>query len=359
MRINKCRVCYNKTLIKIGSLGKIAISNFTDTPQEKGRKFPLELVYCKKCTLLQLAHNTFRSLLYEDYWYQSHINPIIIADLKEIAGYGIGYHIDIGANDGTLLKYSNAEKKLAVDPSNIVPGDFIWAQQYWENFRGLEKADTITAIACVYDLPNPNKFMKNITAHLAPHGTFIAQLMTLQPFIENNDVGNICHEHLEYYSYKSLVRLYEQNGLEIFEVEKNSINGGSYRIFARHYQKGSIKFKEKEYGIQEFQDFFERIEDAKNKMIEFMDKYKVVGFGASTKMGTICQYYGISPEIIVDANKAKVGKFTVMGAKIVDKIPHGTEYLWVFPYGFIDYFKEKEKGYTGQWITTIPEFKVL
>ena len=62
--------------------------------------------------------------------------------------------------------------------------------------------------------------------------------------LEKNDVGNICHEHLEYYSYDSLKYLFEKNGLEIFKVEENSINGGSYRIFARLYKNGSINYPE-------------------------------------------------------------------------------------------------------------------
>ena len=61
----------------------------------------------------------------------------------------------------------------------------------------------------------------------------------------NNDVGNICHEHLEYYSYKSLVYLFEKNGLEIFKVEENNINGGSYRLiveFNYAFGLGFIRF---------------------------------------------------------------------------------------------------------------------
>ena len=357
MIIKKCRICNNKKLVTIGTLGKIAISNFTNTPQ-KGKKYPLELVYCGECNLLQLAHTTPRRLLYKNYWYQSHINPVIVQYLKEIGKLGRGVHIDIGANDGTLLKFSQAKIKIAVDPSNIKPDGFTWVQDYWENVA-TQSADTITAIACLYDLPNPNKFIRNITAHLKPDGVFIAQLMTLHPFIENNDIGNICHEHLLYFSFNSLVRLYEQNGLEIYKVEENDMNGGSYRIFARHFQKGSIKFREKTYNVKELKEFLRKIEDNKNKMTAFMKNHQVVGFGASTKMGTIVQYYGITPGMIVDANSDKIGKYTVLGAQVVDKIPKDTMYLWVFPYGFIDYFKKKEKNYTGKWITTIPEFKII
>lgn len=378
MRILQCRICKNKTLTTIGSLGNLAISSFTDKPKQ-GVTYPLELVYCNECTLLQLAHNTPRHLLYKNYWYESSLNPTIVKDLKEIGRLCKGVHIDIAANDGTLLKNSKASIKIAVDPSNIKPMGFAWINDYWENVH-IRAADTITAIACLYDLPNPNKFIKNIQNHLKPNGMFIAQLMTLQPFIENNDIGNICHEHLLYFSYKSLVRLYEQNGLEIFKVEENNMNGGSYRIFARHYKKGSIEFKEKEYSVEDLKDFFKRIEENRAKMVAFLlanlsfnfkhasrrVKTKgnaIYGYGASTKANTILQYYHVNERMlkgIVDINPNKFGKYTIgTGVPILNEIPKDCKYLWVFPYGFIEYFQQKEKGFKGKWITSIPKFKIL
>ncbi len=359
MKIKACRICNNKKLIKIGSLGDIAISDFTDTPQE-GTKFPLELVYCEKCTLLQLAHNTPRELLYKNYWYESHINPVVVNDLKEIAKYGKGVHIDIGSNDNSLLDYSTAGWKVAVEPSNIgkTPmSDGIWIKDYWEN-TAVNSADVITAIACIYDLQDPNKFMKRIKDALLPAGIFISQLQTLSPMIELNDVGNICHEHTLYYSYKSLVYLFEQNGLEIFKVENNNMNGGSYRIFVRHFKKGSIQYPEKEYGVKELKAFMQRVEENKKKFIEWRENKLIVGYGASTKSGTIVQYYDIKILYTVDINPKKLHKWTNYNSYIVDKIPTDADYLWVFPYGFIDYFKKKERRYKGKWVTTIPQFKI-
>lgn len=364
MRIKHCRICNYDRLVTIGSLGNIAISDFTDTPQE-GTKYPLELVYCKQCTLLQLAHNMPRELLYKNYWYESHINPVVVKDLKEIAQYSKGkyIHIDIGANDGTLLTYSKAGGKIGIDPSNIRNStNFVWYKNYWEDVVPILKADLITAIACLYDLPDPNKFIKKIKKSLFDDGVFIAQLQTLSPMIELNDVGNICHEHVEYYSYKSLVWLFEQNGLEIFKVEKNKINGGSYRIFARHYKKGSIRYPEKEYGVKELKEFMKRIEKNKDEFFLHIWFGKFYGYGASTKMNTILQYYDMNYlylDGIVDVNPNKIGKYTVnTNIPIISTIPDDCKYLWVFPYGFIDYFKKKEKGYRGEWITTIPEFKI-
>ena len=101
--------------------------------------------------------------------------------------------------------------------------------------NGLKKPKIITAIGMFYDLENPNKFIKDASNSLDKNGVFIAQLMCLKSMIEKNDLGNICHEHIEFYSLKSLKILFEKNGFEIFRIEENDINGGSYRIYCRKF----------------------------------------------------------------------------------------------------------------------------
>jgi hypothetical protein len=296
--------------------------------------------------------------MYEDnYWYESHLNKVVVNDLKQIASlYKVDSWIDIGGNDGTLLSFVKARVKINVDPTHLNKTGF---RGYWEEFNG-DRVDVITAIACLYDLPNPNKFIKNVKRHLIDSGVFISQFQPLSEMIELNDVGNICHEHIEYYSYKSLVTLYEQNGLEIFKVEVNKMNGGSYRLFARHFKKGSIKFKEKTYGVRELKAFMKRVEKNKKDFLNAVPfKGGLCGYGASTKANTILQYYGIKEMAIIDINPRKKGRYMInSNIEIIDYIPKDCGYLWVFPYGFLPYFKKREKGYKGKWIVTIPEFHV-
>src|SRR5262249_41427702 len=144
--------------------------------------------------------------------------------------------LDIGANDGTMLKSlkgravrvgcepaTNLLDELRTNAEHVI-GEF-WTKENYDKL-GIPKAKVITAIGMFYDMEDPNQFIRDAAKVLAPDGIFIAQLMTLKPMLEKNDVGNICHEHLEYYAYKSLKHLFESNGLEIFKVEENDINGG-------------------------------------------------------------------------------------------------------------------------------------
>ena len=121
-----------------------------------------------------------------------------------------------------------------------------------------------------YDLEDPNKFISDAAESLDDDGIFISQLMCLKSMIEKNDVGNICHEHIEFYSLKSLKYLFEKNGLEIFKIEENNINGGSYRIYCKKYKKGSIQLP-KENVLNLMKGFVKRVKQNKKNTIKFLN----------------------------------------------------------------------------------------
>ena len=387
-----CRVCGSKELTPIFSLGNLYVSTFVNKLGENIGRAPLKLVYCENCTLLQLQHTAPQELMYSrHYWYKSGINPVISKDLKEIAkkaqkiakpkkGDNV---LDIGANDGTLLKYypknlilvgcepaTNLLSELKKVTKYVI-GDF-WTNKEWQKIMGEKKAKIITAIGMFYDMEDPNQFIRDAARALSEDGIFIAQLMCLRPMMEKNDVGNICHEHLEFYSYRSLVELFERNGLEIFKVEENNINGGSYRLFARHIKTGSIDYLEK-ITKKDYRDFFKRIENNKKWCVDFIKKEagkgkKIYVYGASTKGNTILQYYGLDNKLIsgaADKSSEKWGKYTV-GTNIPvvreEEARKKADYFLVLPWAFFDTFYKREKAWLkkgGKFIVPIPKFKVV
>jgi cyclopropane fatty-acyl-phospholipid synthase-like methyltransferase len=167
--------------------------------------------------------------------------------------------LDIGANDGTMLSFfkkdyitigcepaKNLQKNLKSNCKYII-NDF-WNLNSLNNLiykYNLPRPKLITAIGMFYDLEDPSKFILDAYNALDNNGIFIAQLMCLKSMIKNNDLGNICHEHLEFYNYKSLKYLFEKNGFNIIKLEENNINGGSFRIYCSKNGRKSINFKEK------------------------------------------------------------------------------------------------------------------
>jgi NDP-4-keto-2,6-dideoxyhexose 3-C-methyltransferase len=268
-KINKCRLCNDKKLKKIYNFGDFYVSNFVNFKDiKKGIKAPLSLVYCGNCKLLQLEHSAPQELMYRKfYWYRSGVTQTmrdslheLYSDIKKKCKLKTNDLIlDIGANDGTFLNYFKKDGILTVgcEPAknlqkdlkkncDFVINDF-WSRKAYEKIfkRKLTvKPKVITAIGMFYDLEDPSKFIKDAAEVLSDDGIFVAQLMCLHSMLKENDLGNICHEHLEFYSYESLKYLFEKNGLKIFKITKNNVNGGSYRIYCKKNIKKSISYKE-------------------------------------------------------------------------------------------------------------------
>lgn len=393
-----CRLCGSNKLEDVFSLGDQYINDFV--PKEKigkGLKAPLELIICNNCSLLQLRHTAPQELLYSrHYWYRSGVTDTMRRALREIteeiesmislkAGDVV---LDIGANDGTLLSTYTVKgiHRVGCEPANnlidllrqnadyVIP-DFWDYSIYLNRTRewGIGKAKVITAIGMFYDLEDPNKFIKDAQQALAEDGIFIAQLMCLGPMIEKNDVGNICHEHLEYYSLDSLKYLFESNGLEMFKIEENEVNGGSYRIFARHYKGTGIPYEEK-FTLEDIMAFTRRIEENRQQCVSFIKEQvaqgkKVYVYGASTKGNVILQYFGLDHTLITAASERspeKWGKYTI-GSWIPiiseeEARKAQPDYFLVLPWAFFNEFYEREKEWRsrgGKFIVPLPTFRVV
>ncbi len=393
-----CRLCGSGDLKDVLSLGEQYINDFVPPDRVgQGLKAPLDLVLCSKCTLIQLRHTAPQELLYRRfYWYRSGVTDTmrkalcdITRAIEEMVPLKAGdVVLDIGANDGTLLASYGVEGILRVgcEPANnlidllrknadVVMHEF-WEYEAYMNLGKKErfgKAKVITAIGMFYDLENPNQFIGDAQKALAEDGFFVAQLMCLAPMLEKNDIGNICHEHLEYYSLESLKFMFESNGLEIFKIEENDINGGSYRIFARHDKGTGIPLNEK-YTLEDLRAFGLRLEENRDKCVNFIKQEVLKGktvyvYGASTKGNVILQYYGLDSTLIkaaAERSPEKWGKYTIGSwIPIVSEEEARRakpDYFLVLPWAFFNEFYEREKDWRaggGQFIVPLPEFRVV
>ena len=251
--------------------------------------------------------------------------------------------------------------------------DFWHSKQLKKIPKKYQKLKVVTAIGMFYDLEDPSEFIKHAADALDDDGIFVAQLMCSHSMFKTNDLGNICHEHLEYYSYDSLKYLFEKNGLKIFKMNENKINGGSYRIYCKKNIKKSIKYKE-QVGYGEIIKFIKRVKKNKLRTLKFIKEQiklgkKIFLYGASTKGNTLLQYYGLTNKEIpfaAERSKTKWGKYTVgSGIKILSEENArklNPDYFFVMPYGFIKEFIVREKSWIkkgGKFILPYPNFKVI
>ena len=409
LTITECRSCGSTNLTNILSLGLQYPSNFIElnSISDKREQIPLELIFCEKkdCGLLQLKHTASRESLYKEYWFRSGLNEKMVEALnditksveKRISLSENDIVLDIGCNDGTLLRSYQSKVRLvgfepasnlvdeAKEGTDLIINNFFSFYEFVQHFPN-ERIKVITSIAMFYDLEDPNSFVSDIVNCLDQDGIWIIQMAYLIPMLELNAFDNIVHEHLEYWSLKSLKRLLEEHNLEIFDVELNDVYGGSFRIFVKTKRNDKINIqnsvdeflkKEDEFGLEKketYLNFANRVNSLKNKLNDFIKKEisngkLIYAYGASTKGNTLLQFYNLNNKLIskaADRDSKKFGKMTV-GSNIPviseeqarDEKP---DYFLVLPWHLVDFFKERENVFLkngGKFIVPLPDFKII
>jgi NDP-4-keto-2,6-dideoxyhexose 3-C-methyltransferase len=413
---NTCRVC-NSSLDPILSLGEQYISNFLTPEQPDGSKAPLELVLCSRCRLLQLKHSVPADAMYKNYWYQSGTNQSMrtaLGDIAERAEELIHLRegdsvLDIGCNDGTLLGSYRTPGiyKIGFDPAeNLAKFSRKAAHKVIVGFFDLEiflrvpdlhsvRPKLVTSIAMFYDLENPNRFVADVKKVMHPDGLWIVQMSYLPLMLKQNDFGNICHEHLEYYSLQSFEYLLNLHDFVLVDVELNDVNGGSFRAYIRNRGAAESAFGSESYRreavvrvcalrerearmgldkMEPYREFAARVERIKQDVSEFIKdhvkrKQKVYVYGASTKGNTMLQYFGLDNSLIsaaAERNPDKWGKVTV-GTRIpivseAEARAAKPDYFLVLPWHFVEEFTAREKDYlsaSGRFIVPLPHFALI
>ena len=356
MKIKKCRICSSKKLSYLFSLGNLSFTGkFTKHFKTTIPKAEITLVMCSSCKLVQLNQNFNLNYLYgKDYGYRTGINSTMTNHVKNIVKIltkKLNFKkndavLDIASNDGTLLNFYNKNLyTVGVDPlinkykskykfiNSKIPNFFshksLIDRKIHKNFKA------ITALSVFYDLPDPNLFLMDIKKILRQDGIFILEHTDLLSIVKEQLFDTICHEHLEYYSSKIIIKIAKNNHLRVFDLKKNNINGGSITYFICH---NNAKFKtnskkinhivkeENKFKLEKiitYKKFEKNIIKQKTKLFSLIkkvikEKKSIHGYGASTKGNVLLQYFKITNkfiDFIADRNPKKSGFYTP-GTKI-------------------------------------------
>jgi NDP-4-keto-2,6-dideoxyhexose 3-C-methyltransferase len=354
--IKKCRCCKKKNFENFFDFGKMCLS--TEFPPKKTRKMnkiPMNVKICTNCKLVQLQHNYDLDKLYnKDYGYKSGVNQTMNNHLESITNQiekivkfkKKDIVLDIASNDGTLLKkYKNNQLiKFGIDPTikkfkSNYPKNFLTHSGFFKkeifDKKAKKKAKAITSMAVFYDLPDPNKFVNDISNILDKEGVWILEQSYFPKLFYNNAYDSLCHEHLTYFILKQLNIILKKNKLRVFDVKINNMNGGSIRLFIAHdrstYKNKSKNINkiltiEKDYLLNlknNLINFKKNINKSKNELKKFINKVinekKIIHlYGASTKGNIILQFCELKKKQInyaADRNREKWGRITP-GSKI-------------------------------------------
>jgi NDP-4-keto-2,6-dideoxyhexose 3-C-methyltransferase len=304
--------------------------------------------------------------------------------------------IDIGANDGTLLRSYKIPglklvgfepaKNLVQDASKgttFVFNDFFGYDLFQREFPG-QKAKLITSIAMFYDLDDPHTFVEDVVKILADDGVWIVQQNYLCSMLQQNGFDNVGHEHLTYYSLATMSKLLDPYGLEVFDVEENDVNGGSFRTYISRKEQFPVnesveRMKESERKLFSatpaiFSTFAKNVETIRSQLSDFVTEQSRNGktvyvYGASTRGNTILQYCNLDYRLIkkaTDANPEKWGRRTPGTLiPIVSKEEarrDKPDFFLVLPHHFLREIVRDEKQYLdsgGKLIVPLPKFRLV
>lgn len=399
--LTNCRVCGSDRLTKYLDLGFLPLSNnlANNTVQSFNKeKFPLQVLFCEECALSQLSIVVDPAVMFGHYVYRSSISKTYINHCRQMAIElkprltKDSFMIDIGSNDGTLLREFKDEiglKIMGIDPAEnlaaICDAAGIPNMTYFWGMGTARKivntfgyADLITATNVFAHCDNVKEFILAAKHVLKDNGILVLEFPYLIDFIENNEFDTVYFEHLSYFSITPLARLCYECDMNVMSVSKKDIHGGTVRVTIGNgsIERSVFDFleQEKEYSLPaKYLDWSTKVNHTINELKYHLSKLKFEGkkiaaFAASAKGNTLLNCANITVGMInyiVDQTPEKVGKYSPgTGIPIVsmdDLIRTPPDYLLILSWNFKDEIINKcqAAGYRGKYIIPIPEFEIV
>jgi SAM-dependent methyltransferase len=406
----KCRHCGAELSLPFIDLGSAPPSNAYLTGEAlcaPEKWYPLRVLACTECWLVQTEDYAHCSELFSaDYAYFSSFSTSwlqhaehYVNTMAERFDLGKQSHVvEVASNDGYLLQYVKARgiPRLGVEPTaSTARAARDKGIEVVEEFFGVELATRLVAAGKSADLtaannvlahvPEINDFVAGFAILLKPAGVATFEFPHLVKLVEQNQFDTIYHEHFSYLSLTAVRRIFEHNGLMIFDVDELPTHGGSLRVYAQRSDTGQREICdgvgallgiEVAAGVTSagfYAGFQPRADRVKNDLLSFLIAAKnagktVAAYGAAAKGNTLMNYGGIRSDLIefvVDRNPAKQGQY-MPGSRIpiVDEAQLAAakpDYVVIFPWNLKPEVTQQlayVKAWGGQMVTAVPHLEV-
>ena len=346
-----CRSCGAPIAHLFADLGSSPLANAYLTEEEIGRPesfYPLRVFVCDQCFLVQLPAIVDPEALFGDYAYFSsyseswlrHAHDYVERVTERFNLDSTSNVVEIASNDGYLLQYfkDRGVPVLGIEPARNVAAAAeaagiptlveFFGRKTGERLGASEAVDLLVANNVLAHVPDLNGFVAGVRAVLKPGGVATIEFPHLLRLIEHTEFDTIYHEHVSYFSFLAVERVFVRAGLMLFDVEELPTHGGSLRIYARGRELDSAidarveDLRERELAagldrLETYTSFDERVRRVKRDLLEFLIEAKregksVVGYGAPAKATTLLNYCGIGRDFIdyvVDRSPHKQGRF--------------------------------------------------
>jgi SAM-dependent methyltransferase len=378
---------------------------------ESEPRFPLDLVFCPQCSLVQITESVPPEDLFGDYLYFSSFSDTMLRSAESLTGRLIrdrslsadSLVVEVASNDGYLLQYyaRAGVPVLGIEPAANVAAvaeaergiptlvEFFGAALAERLIGEGKRADVIHANNVLAHVPDLNGVVEGFARLLKPDGAAVIEIPYLREFIDKVEFDTIYHEHLCYFSLRALEQLFSRHGLTIVDLERIPIHGGSLRVFAspsigpdgadaeRSGAVVGLLRAEDDWGVSDFatyEGFAEKVANLRSRLRETLGELKAHGkriaaYGASAKGSTLLNYCGIGTEtldFVADRSTVKQGYFTpgthlpiLSPTHLLEAMP---DYVLLLTWNFAGEILEQQSEYMkrgGRFIIPVPEPRMV
>ena len=407
--VSSCRICGSENLVKYLDLGMMPLANNLAASAAEARamqRYPMEVLYCRDCSLSQLSVVIDPQELFSNYAYRSSINAAYLSHCREMARSvrdSLGLQegdlvVDIAGNDGALLSVFKDELNVRV--VNVDPAENLariaeaagvpTITSFWNAdvakriVSEYDRATLITATNVFAHVDDVRSFVAAAKDCLADDGALMLEFPYGVDFIQHREFDTIYFEHLSYVLLRPTKHLAESLGMEVFEVQKQDIHGGSVRVFIGNRDAHEVSPSVAAFIANEAADGFhdaaiyeawdKEVEELIGELVGRITKLKesgakIAAFAASAKGNTLlnaCQFEASTIDYIVDDTPEKIGRFSPgNGIPIVDRTVLASDqpdYLLILAWNFA---KEILSSLSGsgigdfRCIIPIPAFRIV
>lgn len=403
-----CIVCNRTTVEEFLDLGSTALANkfLSEAELDKPEpKFPLKVGFCHTCGHVQLTEAVPPHAMFQDYLYVSSASDTLKRHLYDLSDVlvkrrGLGPNdlvVDIGCNDGTLLSgfARHGVRTLGVDPAENLAA--LTANNKIDRYVGFfnsktahdivdrwGRASLITATNTFPHIPELQDFVEGINIALAPGGAFVIEAHYLVDMLEQGAFDTVYHEHISYWALGPMMRLFQDNGMQVVDAERLPLHHGQLRVTVQRPGEAAptrrvaeILEMERNLGIDQFQTytrFAEKTQGIKNAVRQTLRDLatqgkRVVGYGAPAKGNTLLSFLELGPSLIpyiADRSALKQGRYTpgthipvVAPSRLLEDQP---DYVLVLAWNFLEEVMEQQVEYRnrgGKFIVPVPDVKIL
>jgi len=394
-----CRFCQSSHIELVLALTPTALCDQYLQAKKFQEIYPLDLYLCRECGLSQIKCVVEPEYIYKDYIYLTTSSSGLVKhfekyaeDVLDFLGFNkMSAVLDIGSNDGTLLKSFNEKglSVLGIEPArkiaNIANNSGIETiiDYFNKDSASLIKDkygtfDVITINNLFANIDKVDEFIEPTKYILSKNGIIVIESAYLGKMVENIMFDFIYHEHLSCLSILPLERFFKKHDLKLVNVQPVSTKGGSMRYYFT--RNNSILEKSKQVDIfrnieikndlnikQTFDKLNKKITERRNALLSYLLKNKdkiVVGYGASATTTTLISHFGIGSylEALIDENSGKIGTFSPgIHLEVFDSeyiYSNNVDIVLLTAWRYAELIMEKHNNFKGEFVVPLPEFMV-